>query len=59
MIGNYNVIKSVLEMSISLVILDNPTDKVSDIEGRIDLYQTQILELHKKKTRDLIYENEY
>ena len=59
MIGNYNVIKSVLEMSISLVILDNPTDKVSDIEGRIDLYQAQILELHKKKTRDLIYENEY
>ena len=46
-------------MSISSVILDNQTDKVSDIEGRIDLYQTQILELHKKKTRNLIYENEY
>ena len=46
-------------MSISSVILDNPTDKVSDIEGRIDLYQAQILELHKKKTKDLIYQNEY
>lgn len=46
-------------MSISLEILDNPTDKVSHIEGRIDLYQAQILELHKKKTKDLIDQNEY
>ena len=46
-------------MSISLVILDNSTDKVLDIEGRIDLYQAQILEFHKNKTKDLIDQNEY
>lgn len=46
-------------MFISSVILDNSTDKVSDIEGRIDLYQDQIFKLHKKKIKDLIYQNEF
>ena len=46
-------------MSISSVILDNPTDKVSEIEERVDLYQAQIRELHKKKTKGLIDQNEY
>ena len=59
LIGNYNDIKSVLEMSISSVVLDDPTDKVQEIQERIDLYQAQILELHKKKTKGLIDQNEY
>ena len=46
-------------MFISSVIIDDLTDKVSEIEERVDLYQAQILELHKKKTKGLIDQNEY
>ena len=46
-------------MFISSVILDDLTDKVSEVEERVDLYQAQILELHKKKTKGLIDQNEY
>lgn len=59
LIGNYQDIKSVLEMSVGSVILDYPTDKVNELEQKIDLCQSQILELHKKKTKGLIDDNEY
>ena len=59
LIGNYHDIKSVLEMSIGSVVLDYPTDKVNQLDQKIDACQTQILEIHKKKTKGLLDDNDY
>lgn len=59
LIGNYEDVKSVLEMTISSVIMDDPTDKIERIDSRIDILQLQMLELHKKKTNGLISETDY
>ena len=59
LIENYDDIKSVLEMTISSVVVDDPSDKIKAIDNRIDTLQIQMLELHKKKTEGLITESEY
>lgn len=59
LIGNYKDIKSVLEMSIGSVVLDYPSDKINQLDQKITICQTQMLELHKKKTNGIIDQNDY
>lgn len=59
LIINFDDVKSILEMTISSVIMDDPTDKIEKIDLRIDTLQLQMLELHKKKTRGLLTETDY
>ena len=59
LVGNYDDIKSILETTTSSVVFNNPTDKIKEIDERIDNLQSQMLDLHKRKTLGEITEIEY
>ena len=46
-------------MTISSVVLNDPTPKINEIEERIETLQMQMLGLHKRKTDVLISDTEY
>ena len=59
LIDNFSDIKAVLESSIRSVINYDSTDKVNDLNKKIEELQNQIMELHLQKTNGKITEAEY
>ena len=59
LVGNFQDIKAVLINSIGSVIANDPKDKLTELDGKIDTLQNQMLELHKAKTNGKISVEEY
>ena len=60
LVGDIDDIKNILKMlSISDILIDYPTEKIAELDSRIDELQSQMMELHKKKTNGEIDTTEY